>query len=174
MFPRPPFLHPSLKKECSCSFWLQLLEVRRVFPDYSHLSSSWKNGCKMKQGWGRKHCKHEAWARGRAREQRGDEAVLSGFRGRRLKFAVLSWWFAPSLGGESVWYTWGETQTCPSDSRPWFRYFLIPSEFNSSLTCFGWWTGKNWRLSPQGRIKQNCHVTCSFHSAILCLGPVWR
>lgn len=28
--------------------------------------------------------------------------MLSGFRGRRLKFGVLSGWFTPSLGGESV------------------------------------------------------------------------
>lgn len=44
----------------------------------------------------------------------GDEAVLGGFRGRRLKFGVLSGWLAPSLGGGCAIHLGGNTDTSNS------------------------------------------------------------
>lgn len=51
VFPMSPFPHLLLKKEWSCSYQLlRSQEVRRLFPDHSRLSSSWKTGWVRKLG----------------------------------------------------------------------------------------------------------------------------
>lgn len=172
-----------LKKEWSCSHQLLLSqEIRRLFPDHSQLSSSWKTGWVRKLGEkesgnteGVENAQEEHWSfDGRqawgeeGRKKKRDKAVTSGFRATRL---CRSGWFATSLGEETAWFIMWMLNG-PAPRRPWVAIFLTFLSLTGALDLL-WLVGWKELMSVTSRPNLS-ELPCDLFSIpIVCYFLYW-